>query len=167
MKVAITGHRAEEFKDGQGDRTNEWLTSMGEWMKERGMTELISGMATGADLWWAEKHKALEVPLHAYVPFWKQAAKWDVEWVMFWDEMILNATDVTVIGKSEPYDKNLFLRRNDAMVDDADEMLVVLKASKNSGGTLYTFKAWQDTQRPWHWYDPETNIVKHGTGAPE
>lgn len=164
MKVAITGHRFEEYQGSQAERTHEWLTTMGRWMKDRGMTEIISGMATGADLWWAEQHRTLGVPLHAYVPFWKQSARWDIDWVMFWDEMILSANDVTVIGKSDPYDESNFFKRNDAMIADADELLVVWKKIRPDSGTAYTFENWKKTGKPWYWYDPDTNVVTTGRG---
>ena len=164
MKVAITGHRIEEYQGTEADRTFKWIESMGGWMADRGMTEIISGMAAGADLWWAQQHQKQEIPLHGYVPYWKQALNWETEWIMFWDEMILDCTDVTVFGKSEPYDVTLFHKRNEAMVADADEMLVVWKEGKSTGGTYSTFQKWKATGKPWHWYDPLTNTVKHGHG---
>ena len=164
MKVAITGHRAEEFSYEETTRTLAWISSMGTWYKDRGMTLAISGMASGADLWWSGRANHLDVPVHAYVPFWRHSVRFDNKWREFWVQQIGLAHEVTILGPSEPYDKTLFFKRNDAMIEACDEMMVVLKASKKSGGTFHCFKNLRASGKQWYWYDPETNIVKSGRG---
>lgn len=171
MKVAVTGHRPEEFETVAVDAwtaksAQTWLELMVEFLRDDprfAMDEAITGMSRGVDLWWAEAALREGVPLSAYVPFWHQPKKWGSSDLNLWGRVIGAARDVKVLGRSEPYDVSLFHDRNKAMVDDCDLLLVVC-GDKTTGGTYQTWQYAKSVGRSWIRFNPWTNGID---GSPD
>ena len=77
--------------------------------------------------------------------------------------MLSQAQDVTVYGKSLPYEPSLFHVRNEGMIAECDLALVVW-SGKTSGGTYSAFKKIKESGKPWIWYDYKNNRVETSEG---
>lgn len=157
MKIAVTGHRVEEFDPEQARLTNWWLKSvMEEYMTPEDTA--ISGMATGADTWWAWAALESGQRLEAHVPFMCQAERWSVSDRRVWERILWYADLIKVYGPS--YDVRHLFQRNDGMIAEADRMLAVWNG-KETGGTYHCFGNWRKTGKPWARYNPSDNTVEY------
>ena len=165
MKVAITGHRVQALTKDQWKWSIIWLDAMAGWLQQKDeLTQGITGMALGADTYWAHTLERNNVPFHAYVPQWGQPKRWPAPDQAEWLRLLGVAEDVHISGPAKPYSPKWFHARNNAMVADCDIMLVIKDHNVDSGGTYHCFKALRQANKPWHWYDPVANKVYHGTG---
>jgi len=93
---------------------------------------VISGMALGADQWWAEEAITLGIPVHAYAPFDGQDARWPRASQTHYRMLLTRCASVRVVT-SGAYAAWKMQRRNEAMVDDAQWHVAVWDGS--NGGT--------------------------------
>ena len=105
-----------------------------------GYTHFITGMALGADTYFAESVLAIKVKhdikLEAAVPYARQSGHFSREEKARYNNIMQNADKVTVL--CEGYTPYCFDKRNKYMVDSSDIVLVVNYAA--SGGTANTIR---------------------------
>lgn len=106
---------------------------------EEGYTHFISGMALGADMWFAECIVDLtdiygDIELEAAVPYRGQRDRLVAVDRFRYDAVIEKCAQVTVL--SNEYTKYCMNKRNKYMVDNSDVVLIVNYAE--SGGTVNT-----------------------------
>lgn len=141
MIIAGTGHRPQFCPCGFNEN-HPWLLTLkskiSESLGELGPSIVISGMAIGYDTWLAESALALNIPLHAYVPFQGQGLKWPTESYKKYQSILDKASKV--LYTSESYAKDVFFIRDKAMVDACTNVLALWNPEKKSGGTYYTLQ---------------------------
>lgn len=141
MKVMITGHRPDKL--GGYDENNpvakriktELSMQLELLLFEDPKIEIITGLAQGADTWFAEIGIEKNIPIHAYIPFTGQESMWPKKAQERYREILAKCKVAKLI--SQEVSKKAFLQRNDAMVHDADMAIAVWDGSSNSG-TGYT-----------------------------
>lgn len=139
---AFTGHRPKNFP-WKYDETardcllqKEVLAVQIEALAGRGVTDWLSGMALGTDLWCAqivlslkEKHPALK--LHCILPCKGQESKWAASSQEVYHSILAQANEVIYV---EPeYSSDCMLKRNRCMVNQASTLLAVYNGSRRSG----------------------------------
>lgn len=135
----VTGHRPQHLTEGEQLFAREELLRLAHKLKADHGTELaISGMALGADTWWAEAAIEVGIPLAAYIPFETQPVKWSTRDKAQWNYLRGRATVERVIAPE--YSVQALHARNDAMIADSDLAIAVWKPSKTSGGTASAVK---------------------------
>lgn len=138
-RVAVTGHRPQSFTASQQAFARGELDRLAAKLRdERGTTVAISGMALGADQWWAQSALDAELDLWAYVPFEAQPGAWGSADRAAWARYRAAATRELVLG--DAYDVRLFHARNEYMIRDADVVIAVYDPAKTSGGTASAVK---------------------------
>lgn len=102
MKVMITGHRPDRL--GGYNELNPIAMRVKDEMKKElkkivdknDDVELISGMALGADQWFAEIGYDMGLKIHSYIPFVGQEKKWDERMKKhYWDLVVPSQMKVT------------------------------------------------------------------------
>lgn len=158
MRVMVTGHRPQSFTFEEEAFVKRNLHRALSFFKERGLTEAISGMALGADSWWAETALAQEVPLAAYIPFEGQALRWSAGQQAHWRELRAAASREIVVSPT-PGVRALFAR-NGAMLRDADAAVVCLKLSSTKGGTKHCYEQLLKREIPHILIDVEAHRIR-------
>jgi uncharacterized phage-like protein YoqJ len=151
MIIAATGHRPGRLECGH-DENHPWLFSikeeLTEWLfsQKSKLSYCITGMAMGGDTWFAETAIELSIPLHAYVPFPDQEARWSNEHRNRYDGIIRHCDEVLLC--SQEYYPDCFLKRDRMMVDSADHIAALLSPLANHGGTHYTVRYAEKKRKP-------------------
>lgn len=132
--VMVTGHRPQHLSPSVHDWVRFELNRLAVKLRaEHGMTTGISGMAIGADLWWADALVTNGIPLWAHVPFPQQPDRWTAENRVEWQRLLGLAVKTTTYGPD--FDVKLLHARNDGMLREANAVISVLLPGKTSGGT--------------------------------
>ena len=166
---AFTGHRPKSFP-WKYDETSrdcillkESLAMQIAALTEQGVTDFLSGMALGADVWSAlsvldlrEKNPA--VKLHCILPCKEQANKWTASSQELYHS-ILNQAD-SIVYVSRTYHKDCMLDRNRFMVDHASILLAVYNGTQRSG-TGATVRYAQKRGREIFIIDPVSRMTAH------
>lgn len=157
-KVMVTGHRPKSF--GAGDAqwsVRELQRTMKRLQMFHGAEEAITGMALGADTWWAESALKLNIPFAAYIPFEAQPDAWVQEDREKWRKLRELAQREVVLG--DHYDVRLLHARNDAMLRDADLCVALWRKSATTGGTASTVNKARSMGKPLIILDPEDHSI--------
>jgi len=139
---AFTGHRPNSFPWKYNETARdcvllkEVLAGQIAALADRGVTDWLSGMALGVDVWAAEmvlslKKKNPDLHLHCILPCEGQEVKWPVAEQERYHS-ILRQTD-EVIYVSRAYHRDCMLERNRYMVDRASMLLAVYNGTYRSG----------------------------------
>jgi len=160
--VMITGHRPTGFSVDEIVWSRRELEKIVRQLKKHCSTEKgISGLALGADSWFADSLLRNEIPLHSFVPFPQQAESWSDFDKSRWNYFLKNSEKVVTIGDS--HQNKFYHMRNDAMLRETkkDDGLVValLKSSSTTGGTFSTVKKAEKIDLPVLIIDPENQTV--------
>ncbi|MER7166999.1 hypothetical protein ABT336_13155 [Micromonospora sp. NPDC000207] len=146
--VMVTGHRPKDIPDADWVRTE--LDRIAAKVRDHhGTTAGITGMALGADMWWAQSLHLAEVPYVAHIPMLEQPDPWrhNPQVVAEWQRLraLADAEVVygTLAGLAEGVRKRvavkLLHRRNDGMLaateDAGGAVVAVWRPSKLRGGT--------------------------------
>lgn len=157
-RASLTGHRPTDFSPEEHFWVEGVLRDSVAALRDRHGTRVaLSGMALGADTWWAQAALAGELSLWAYVPFEAQHEAWDDQQREEWRTLRARAQREVVLGQE--YDVRLFHGRNDLLLRDADVILAVLRQGKVSGGTASTVKKARAMGRTLILIDPATRSV--------
>jgi hypothetical protein len=160
MILAATGHRPpglwprsrsglnfSAFTDASGDTVTGFAEVC---LREMQPDEVISGMAQGWDMAVARAAVRLGIPFDAYIPFKGQEEIWPGRAQAAYRDLLALARSVVVCS---PFKLNIaFLRRDERMVDDADEILALWDGS--DGGTGHTVRYAEE----WAPLKPLTNV---------
>ena len=154
----LTGHRPKLMtSDEQLWAQKELKKTLKRLQMFHGIQEVISGMALGADTWWAEAAVEFGLPLASYVPFEAQADVWSNEDKKIWKNLRNAAHREVVLGTN--YDVKLLHARNDAMIKDADLCVALWKESLNRGGTYSAVMKIRKQGKPLVLLDPERKTI--------
>lgn len=132
--VMVTGHRPQHLSPSVHDWVRFELNRLAVKLRdEHGMATGVSGMAIGADLWWADALVTNGVPLWAHVPFPQQPDRWKAEDRVEWQRLLGLAAKTTTYGPD--FDVKLLHARNDGMIANSQCVVAVLLPGKTDGGT--------------------------------
>ena len=146
--VAFTGHRPRKFPwrydelDPRCVALKAVLTEQITALADAGITQFLSGMAEGTDVWSALSVLALQeknpkVKLHCILPCREQADKWAASSQALYRSILEQADSVVYVSRS--YHKNCMLERNHFLVDHAAALLAVYNGERR-GGTAATVR---------------------------
>ncbi len=145
LTCCFTGHRPDKLPWGADEDDPRCKALKASIQKEleklyrQGYRHFISGMAQGADLYFAEGVLALreahsDVTLEGAVPCLTQADCWPQSQQERW-RAILDACDLETLVQ-ERYDRYCMLRRDRYIVDRSSAILAAFDGTP--GGTMYT-----------------------------
>ena len=143
MKVcAFTGHRPKSFP-WKYDETapdcvllKEFLAAQIEALVNQGVTDYLSGMAQGTDLWCSQivldlKKKNPTLMLCCVLPCENQEVKWPAPMQEQYRSILGQASDVIYVSRK--YSQGCMLERNRWLVDHSSALLAVYNRSFRSG----------------------------------
>lgn len=138
--VCAAGHRPQHLAPNAREWACHKLHAAARWLRdEHGTQAGISGMALGADLWWARAVLAAGLELWAYVPFPAQADRWPADQRAEWQWLLDQATRVRMCSETDPAGRTEAARmlhaRNDAMLAASTAVVAVWDPAKTGGGT--------------------------------
>lgn len=139
---AFTGHRPKSFpwKNDEAARDcvllKEALATQIASLVHRGVTDFLSGMALGADLWASQSVLDLRqgntaIKLHCILPCEGQAAKWSISEQAQYRSILEQANSITYV--SQVYNRDCMLKRNRFLVEHASILLAVYNGTARSG----------------------------------
>ena len=171
---AFTGHRPKSFPWKYNESApgcvllKEVLTVQIAELAERGVTDWLSGMALGADLWAAEivlnlREKNPALTLHCILPCEEQDRKWPTSAREKYRSILERANDTVLLGKA--YNQHCMLDRNRYMVDHASVLLAVYNGTHRSG-TGATVRYAEKQGKEIFIIDPISRVVTHNLGNP-
>ncbi len=143
MKVcAFTGHRPKSFPWKYDESApdcvllKEVLAAQIKALADRGMTDFLSGMAQGTDLWCSEiildlRKKNPALRLHCILPCKGQESKWTASAQERYHSILAQANEVVCVGQE--YSRDCMLERNRWLVDRASILLAVYDGTYRSG----------------------------------
>jgi len=132
-RVMVTGHRPQYMSTFQAAFATSELERLAAKLAAAGTRVGISGMALGADRWWADAVIAAGLDLWSFIPFPQQAARWREVDRAHWQYLRGRAVHEHVTSLS--YSVPALHQRNDDMLDAADAVIAVWSPSKTTGGT--------------------------------
>lgn len=168
MKVcAFTGHRPKSFPWKYNEAApdcvllKEVLAEQIKALADRGVTDWLSGMAQGVDLWCAQivldlRKKNPAIKLCCALPCDNQEIKWSSSVRTQYHSILEQANKIVRTGHE--YTKKCMLDRNRYMVDHAGILLAVYNGSYQSG-TGMTVRYAQSKKRKIIVIDPITREV--------
>lgn len=148
LVVAVTGHRPQSFT---ADAAVFARSELARVATKLAPSVGLSGMALGADTWWAELMVERHISLHAYVPFPAQPDRWPATDQAHYRELLERAAHVEMVAPS--YHRGAFHARNDALVANADAVVAVWTGVR-TGGTAHAVSLAKKAKRPIVWIDP-------------
>ena len=172
--AAFTGHRPQKFPwrydelDPRCVALKAVLTEQITALADAGITQFLSGMAEGTDVWSALSVLALQeknpkVKLHCILPCREQADKWAASSQDLYHSILERADSIVYVSRA--YHKNCMLDRNRFLVDHASALLAVYNGERR-GGTAATMRYAQKLGREIIVIDPITRSVSHGGFVP-
>ena len=137
--IAVTGHRPNKLfgyntKDTRYENMKNYMKG---YLIQKGCTDAISGMALGVDQIFASavlelKEEGNDIKLHCAIPCKNHPCKWPKSSQEQYYDILKKADEVVYVSEEE-YQPYLMQKRNEYMVDQADEILAIWDGS--SGGT--------------------------------
>lgn len=142
IACAFTGHRPKSFpwKNNETDPgcvlLKEVLAEQIKLLADRGVTDWLSGMAQGVDLWAAEivlglKEKNLALRLHCILPCEGQERKWSSSERERYYSILRQADEVIYVNRE--YHNGCMLERNRYLVEHSSVLLAVYNGIYRSG----------------------------------
>ena len=139
---AFTGHRPKSFPWKYDESTpdcillKEVLTAQIKALADKGVTDFLSGMAQGIDLWCAQivldlRKKNPALKLHAVLPCEGQEHKWTASAQEYYHSILMQANEVVYVGQE--YSRDCMLKRNRYLVDHSSFLLAVYNGTRRSG----------------------------------
>lgn len=136
MRIAITGHRPNKLGseyDGVGPYSNAIRRALQDVINIHKPTQLITGMALGVDMLWAEAGILNKVPFTAAIPCAGQDSVWPPKSRERYRLITSNPLCTIHFVSMKPYTPECMQARNIWMVDNSDMLIAIWDGS--SGGT--------------------------------
>ena len=139
---AFTGHRPKSFPWDYDESApscillKEVLATQISALAEQGVTDFLSGMAQGTDLWCAQIVLDLRktdpaLKLHCVLPCKGQESKWTASAQERYRSILAQANEVVYVGQE--YNRDCMLKRNRYLVDHSSILLAVYNGTWRSG----------------------------------
>ena len=131
--IAFTGHRPQDLAGIHPDQFEHTLDQLG--VGTRLDVTFITGGALGVDTWAAHYAIGRHIPFELHLPFNPEVMGrfWTADDRAALAFLVYKTKKLVVIG-SDRYDKSLYQRRNESMVDAATQLFAVWNG-KPYGGT--------------------------------
>lgn len=134
-RVALTGHREHLIRPADRDWVRAELDRIIVKLRDHHDTEIASsGLATGADTWWAQSALTAGLTLWGYQPFPEQPARWNPEQQAVHARLCESAQRLVLVGGYP--DIGFFDTRNQLLLTDADAIVAVRDPRITRGGTV-------------------------------
>ena len=167
---AFTGHRPSKLPwrydemDSRCVALKTVLTEQITALIEAGVTQFLSGMAEGTDIFCSEivlalREKNPKIKLHCILPCTAQAEKWSVSSQELYRSILGRADSVVYVSRD--YHEKCMLDRNRFWVKHAATLLAVYNGEQ-SGGTAATIRYAQKTSREIMVINPITLLITYG-----
>jgi uncharacterized phage-like protein YoqJ len=143
VRVCCTGHRP----GGIPARTRPWVIEeldrvAAKLAAEHGTRIAISGLAIGADLWWAQAARRAGLKVWGYSPCDDQDRHWTEDWKVQRRDVIAHAARVATLSPS--FTGRVLQDRNTWMLRDADALVAVVDPRRRRGGTVDALRKARD-----------------------
>jgi uncharacterized phage-like protein YoqJ len=151
--VMVTGHRPQHLRPDARPWVRSELDRLARKLRDEHETTVgISGMAIGADLWWADAVVNAGLELRAHVPFPQQPDKWRAEDRAEWLRLLGLASHTETYGAG--FSIRLLHARNDGMIRACHAAIAVHDPRKTEGGTASAVRKLIAVGRPVIHVDP-------------
>jgi len=138
LVIAATGHRPNKL-GGYNELNQQKLVKLAyDYLCELQPDGVISGLALGWDMAFAEAARLLSIPLHGAVPFAGQESRWPVESQREWRRLIDSCTSVTVVSDGGYHPEKMQIR-NEWMVDRAHRLCALWDGSRGGTGSCIRY----------------------------
>ena len=165
---AFTGHRPKSFPWKYNEAApdcillKEVLAEQIKALADRGVTDWLSGMAQGVDLWCAQivldlRKENPALKLHCVLPCRRQESKWTASAQERYRSILAQANEVIYVGQE--YSQDCMLERNRWLVEHSSILLAVYNGSFRSG-TGATVRYARQLGRNIYIIDPITRIIE-------
>lgn len=125
--IAITGHRPESC--GPEGIVRKRLRQA---IDDSGATTVIVGMAAGVDLWAGDEALQLGLEIWCARPWTTHSPRWNDR--SLYDRLIDHAGKVVIVTEADTYPGPwCYQKRNEWMVDHADEVIAYWNGAKKGG----------------------------------
>lgn len=162
------GHRPKSFPWGYDESApgcvllKEVLAAQISALAKQGVTDFLSGMAQGVDLWCAQivldlKKKNPALKLHAILPCEGQESKWTVSAQELYHSVLAQANEVIYV--EQKYSRGCMLKRNRYLVEHSTILLAFYNGSRRSG-TGATVRYAQQVGREIIFIDPVPQHIR-------
>lgn len=129
-KVMVTGHRPQKLPVESINAIKLALLERVQALYDRhDDLVLVTGMALGVDMWFAEIGIKLGIPVIAVIPFTNQAASWHKLNRQHYLNILRDTEEIQCIH--EEYKPSAYFDRNKAMVEQSDECIAVWDGSQS------------------------------------
>lgn len=166
---AFTGHRPGKLPWRYDEADSRCVALKAVLMEQitllvkAGITQFLSGMAEGTDVFCAEiilalREKNPAIKLHCILPCTAQAEKWSASSQELYHSILEQADSVVYVSRA--YHKNCMVDRNRFMVEHATVLLAVYNGMRRSG-TGATVNYARKMGREIIVIDPITQLVVH------
>ena len=138
MIIGISGHGPIHLPCKYNKSHDFYLSCINklkEYLSSHKANLIISGMALGWDQWVVEECIKLSIPFSAYIPFPSQYIQWPNFAQKKYIQLLKKAQKIVTISK-DPYSVEKMIKRNVAVVDASDIMLVLWNPKIRHGGTF-------------------------------
>lgn len=164
---AFTGHRPKSFPWRYNETASdclllkEVLAAQIKMLADRGVTDFLSGMAQGVDLWCAQivldlRKENPALKLHAILPCKGQEHKWTASAQEHYRSILAQANEMIYVGRE--YSRDCMLERNRYLVDHSSILLAVYNGAYRSG-TGMTVRYAQQLNREIYILNPITRSI--------
>jgi len=136
MRIAITGHRPNKLRgeyEMNGPLSRLIYDKLTEVVCDYRPTKMITGMAIGVDMLWANVAIRQECPFIAAIPCYNQEKKWSSKIQKLYAYIINHPLCCPVWVKEGEYDNSCMQERNKWMVNNCDYLIAVWDGTP--GGT--------------------------------
>lgn len=134
-RVMCTGHRPGSIPDGaRGWVVDELNRVAAKLAAEHGTQVAISGLAIGADLWWAHAAHRAGLRVWGYSPCEDQDARWTDDWKA--QRRKITGLAARVATLSPHFALAALHKRNTWMLRDSNAVVAVVDPRRTSGGTV-------------------------------
>lgn len=139
---AFTGHRPKSFPWKYNEAAPDCVRLKGalaahiKLLADSGVTNFLSGMAQGVDLWCAQivlelRKKNPALRLHCILPCKEQESRWAVSVQEHYRSILAQADEIVYVGQK--YSQDCMLNRNRYLVEHSTILLAVYNGSRRSG----------------------------------
>lgn len=149
MYIACTGHRPQKIGNewnGVGPVSNMIGVELAAVIKKYNPERILSGMALGVDMLWAEVGINIDVTVVACIPCKDQEKIWRSESQARYHAILLDPHVTQVLVSEEPYRPELMDLRSRWMVDHCQMLVSVWDGSQ--GGTANCVAYAQQVKKP-------------------